>query len=102
MDPPHPGEVLKGLYMEPLSLSIKEVAEHLNVDRKTISRLVNGHTNISAEMALRLGKAFNTTPDLWLNMQGGYDLWHAKEKMEDIMGWIEPFNYAEYEDRIGG
>jgi antitoxin HigA-1 len=91
-DPPHPGEVLKGLHMDPLNLTIKEVAEHLDVDRKTVSRLINRHTGITAEMAIRLSKAFNTTPDLWMNMQTNYDLWHAKQRTKDTIR-VQPFTY---------
>lgn len=78
MPPSHPGELLKLLYMEPLGLTVTELAENLGVSRKTVSQLINGHMGISAEMAIRLSKAFNTTPQLWLNMQQGYDLWNAK------------------------
>lgn len=92
-DPPHPGEVLKGLHMQPIGLTIKEVAERLGVERKALSRLINGHTGVTAEMAIRLGRAFNTTPDLWLGMQRGYDLWHAKRRMQRETSRIKPFEY---------
>ena len=94
-NPPHPGEVLKGLYMEPLKLTVKALAERLGVERKAVSRLVNGHVGISAEMAVRLGKAFNTTPEVWLNEQRGYDLWHAKQRMKKEAAKIKPFVYRE-------
>ncbi len=79
-NPPHPGEVIKMDYLEPLELSVTEVAEGLKVSRKNLSEIVNGHTGISPEMALRLSMAFNTTPELWMNLQRNYDLWHARQK----------------------
>ena len=79
-NPPHPGQILKGLYLEPLELSITEAAEGLGVSRKTLSQLVNGHYGITPDMALRLAEAFNTTPQLWLNMQQNYDLRQAQKK----------------------
>jgi addiction module HigA family antidote len=78
--PAHPGQVLKGLYLEPLELSITDAAKGLGVTRKTLSQLVNGHHGITPEMALRLSEAFNTTPQLWLNMQQNFDLRQAEQK----------------------
>jgi antitoxin HigA-1 len=95
-NPPHPGESLKKLYMEPLKLTIQAVAERLGVERKAVSRLVNGHGGISAEMAIRLGKAFNTSPDLWLNKQRNYDLWHAKQRMRREAARIKPFSHETF------
>ena len=80
-NPPHPAEALRFLYIEPLGLTIKQVAERVGVGSGIVSRLLNGHTGITAEMAVRLGKAFNTTADLWLNKQRNYDLWHAKQRI---------------------
>ena len=84
MPPAHPGEILKGLYLEPLAISITDVAAKLGVTRKTLSQIVNGRAGISAEMAVRLSKALNTTPELWLNMQQSYDLWIAEKAMARI------------------
>ncbi len=81
-NPAHPGEVLKELYIEPLNLTVTEVAEALGVSRKTLSALVNGHYGVSPDMAMRLAKAFGTTAKLWLNMQQNYDLWQAKQRAE--------------------
>ncbi len=77
----HPGELLKEMYLNPLQVSITDLAENLGVARKTVSQLVNGHMGVSAEMALRLGKAFDTTPEFWLNMQRNYELWYAASKI---------------------
>lgn len=78
-NPPHPGEVIKKLCIEPLGLSITETAEALGVCRKTLSELVNGRAG-SPEMAVRLSIAFNTTPESWLNQQMQYDLWEVRKK----------------------
>jgi len=82
MKPTHPGQVLKTLYLEPLELSQIDAAANLGVTRKTLSMLLNGHQGISAEMALRLAKAFDNTPELWLNMQRNYDLWNAGQNIK--------------------
>lgn len=80
-NPPHPGEVLRALCIEPLGLSVTEAAEGLGVSRKTLSSVLNGRAGISPEMALRLSIAFDTSPESWLNQQAQYDLWLAgKEK----------------------
>jgi len=79
--PAHPGEVLKEMYLEPLELTVTNAAESLGITRKTLSELINGRSGISTSMALRLSKAFGTTPELWLNMQQNYDLWKTKKKM---------------------
>lgn len=79
-NPPHPGEIIRELCIEPLDLSITETAEGLGVSRKTLSAILNGRAGISPEMALRLSMAFNTTPESWLNQQSHYDLWHAKQE----------------------
>ncbi len=81
--PTHPGGILKRHYLEPLSLTITELSEKLGVSRKTLSKIINEHGSITPEMALRLSKAFNTTPELWLNLQQNFDLWHASQKSDD-------------------
>jgi addiction module HigA family antidote len=80
--PAHPGEVLKEMYLEPLDLSITQAAEALGVTRKALSELINGRTGISTAMALRLSKAFHTTPELWLNLQQNFDLWRERRKVK--------------------
>ena len=78
-NPPHPGEVIKELCLEPLGLSVTEAAEGLGVSRKTLSSILNGRAGISPEMAIRLSKAFGTTPESWMNQQAQYDLWQAQQ-----------------------
>ena len=80
--PTHPGEVLKEHYLMPLGLANSTLAEILGVSRKTVSKIVNQRGGINTGMALRLSRAFSTTPDLWLNLQRNYDLWHAERASE--------------------
>ena len=80
--PAHPGGILKRQYLDPLGISISEVALALGVSRKTLSKIVNEHGAVTPEMALRLARAFKTTPELWLNLQRNYDLWHATHYFE--------------------
>ena len=77
-NPPHPGEVLKALCLEPLHLTVTEAARSLGVSRKTLSGILNGRAGISPEMAIRLSIAFDTTAESWLNQQVQYDLWRAE------------------------
>jgi antitoxin HigA-1 len=83
-NPPHPGEILKELCLEPLGLSVTDAAEALGVSRKTLSSILNGRAGISPEMSIRLSKAFGTTPESWLNQQSQYDLWHAQQAASSI------------------
>ena len=82
--PTHPGGIIKRHYLEPLSISISAAAAALKVSRKTLSKIVNERGAVTPEMALRLSKAFHTTPQVWLNLQQYYDLWHA---MHDSTAW---------------
>jgi len=83
-NPPHPGEILRELCLEPLGLSVTRAAEALGVSRKTLSAILNERAGISPEMAIRLSKAFGTSAESWLNQQVQYDLWLANEKTKDI------------------
>ncbi|MCP5487239.1 MAG: HigA family addiction module antidote protein [Verrucomicrobia bacterium] len=83
-NPPHPGEVLRDLCLEPLGISVTDAAKALGVSRKTLSAILNGRSGISPEMAIRLGKAFDTTPESWLNQQMQYDLWGAEQQAKDL------------------
>lgn len=78
-NPPHPGEILKELCLDPLGLTITEAAKALDVSRKTLSAIVNGRASITPEMAVRLSIAFGTSSESWLNQQVQYDLWHAEQ-----------------------
>lgn len=78
--PPHPGQLLRKAYLEPYELTVTQLARALRVSRKNLSEILNGHTGISPEMALRLSRAFNTNPEWWMNQQMQYDLWQAQQK----------------------
>ena len=79
-NPPHPGEILKKLCLEPLGLSVTKAAKALDVSRSALSNLLNGHTGITPEMAMRLSIAFDTTAESWMNQQVQYDLWKASQR----------------------
>ena len=83
-NPPHPGEVLRELCLEPMGISITEAAEALGVTRKTLSAILNGRAGISPEMAIRLSMAFGTSAESWLNLQAQYDLWQAEKKRKSL------------------
>ena len=78
-NPCHPGEIIREEYLKPLGLTVTEAALKLGVSRKALSDIVNEKAGISPLMALRLAKAFNTSPDVWINMQAKYDLWQVKQ-----------------------
>ena len=78
-NPPHPGEFIREVYLDPHGLSVRKVAGSLGVSPSTLNRVLNGLSNVSPEMALRLSKALGRSPESWLAMQDSYDLWHAKK-----------------------
>ena len=83
-NPPHQGEILRELCIEPLEITVTEAAAGLGVSRKTLSAILNGRAGISPEMAIRLGKAFGTSAESWLNQQIQYDLWVAEQNLGDV------------------
>src|SRR5713226_10094971 len=83
-NPPHPGEIIKSLCLEPLELTITKAAKALGVSRKTLSAILNGRAGISPEMAVRLSIAFGTSAESWLNQQTQYDLWHAERRRKRL------------------
>lgn len=91
-NPPHPGEVVRALCLEPLGLSVTRAAEGLGVSRKALSELLNGHSGISPEMAIRLSKAFGGSPESWLTQQMQYDLWRTQRNAKKIR--VETFKAA--------
>ena len=88
--PTHPGNIIKEDYLLPLSITIKDMASTLGVSRKTLSKIINERGAITPDMALRLSRAFETTPDFLLNLQKNFDLWHAEKKSKE---WkkVRPF-----------
>ncbi len=89
--PTHPGKIIKEDYLVPLSIKIKDMASYLGISRKTLSKIVNEKGSITPDMALRLSRALDTTPDLWLNLQKKYDLWQA-EHVSDAWLMVKPIS----------
>src|SRR5438445_4875555 len=83
-NPPHPGEIIKTLCLEPLGLTVTQAAEALGLTRKTLSAILNGRAGISPEMAVRLSIAFGTSSESWLNQQMQYDLWRAEQRRREL------------------
>jgi addiction module HigA family antidote len=81
-NPPHPGEFITEVYLEPNNLSGRELAAKLGVAASTLNRILTGSSGISPEMALRLSKSLGRSPESWLAMQYNYDLWHAKRRVK--------------------
>ena len=89
-NPAHPGEVLRELVLEPLELTITTASEHLNVSRKTLSKVLNGRGAITPEMALRLELVFKKpSADHWLRLQNACDLWHSRQHEADLH--VQPY-----------
>ena len=80
--PPHPGTVLKDCYFDHLEISIVEFAAALGMTRQAVSAVLNGKAGISSDLAVKLGKFFDTTPELWSRMQAGYDLAQSKKRVD--------------------
>ena len=83
-NPPHPGEVIKTLCLDPLDLSVTKAARALGVSRRTLSGIINGKSGITPEMAIRLSIVFNTSAESWLNQQSQYDLWRAEQHRDRL------------------
>ena len=81
--PTHPGKIIREDYLEPLGIPVTDMANLLGISRKTLSKILNQRGSVTPDMALRLSKAFKTTPELWLNMQQNFDLWQASHKSAD-------------------
>jgi len=92
--PTHPGEILREDVIKPLGLTVTQAATDLGVSRKTLSELINQRAALSPEMALRIAKATNTSPESWLNMQTKLDLWNALQH--------EPANVSEFPQQRAG
>jgi antitoxin HigA-1 len=78
-NPPHPGEFITDIYLEPNGISGRELAENLDVAASTLSRILKGASRVTPEMALRLAKAVGRSPESWLAMQDAHDLWVARQ-----------------------
>lgn len=81
-NPPHPGEFITDVYLDPHGISGRELAEKLDVAASTLSRVLKGTSRVSPEMALRLSKAVGRSPESWLAMQDAHDLWIARRSID--------------------
>jgi addiction module HigA family antidote len=82
--PPHPGGIVRRQCLEPLALSVTEAADGLGITRQALSDVVNEKAGVSVDMAIRLSKAFGSSPETWLGLQMAYDLWQARGRMRAI------------------
>lgn len=80
-NPPHPGEFIREVYLEPFGITGRQLASKLDVAPSTLNRILNGSSGISSEMALRLSIALGRSPESWLTMQDNYDLWVARQSI---------------------
>lgn len=80
-DPLHPGEFIQEVYLNELHVSARTVAAKLKVSPSTFTRLLNGTSSVTPEMALRLSKTLGRTPESWLAMQNNYDLWQLRQRL---------------------
>jgi antitoxin HigA-1 len=92
-NPPHPGEFITGVYLEPVSVSGRQLAERLDVAASTLNRLLKSQSGVSPEMALRLSKVLGRSPESWLAMQHNYDLWQARKTVK--LGKVRRMNFEE-------
>jgi addiction module HigA family antidote len=90
-NPPHPGEFIRKVYLEPLGINSRQLASSLGVSPSTLSRLLKGDSGISPEMSLRLSRVLGRTPESWLAMQDMYDLWVARSTVN--LGGIHPLDF---------
>lgn len=91
-NPPHPGEIVKHECLEPLGLTVTAAARGLGVTRQALSDLVNERAGVSVDMAIRLSKAFGSSPETWLGLQTAYDLWQARGRASEME--VTPFYAA--------
>jgi len=93
--PTHPGVIIKKDYLEPLSINIKDMSLILGVSKKILSEIIDEKASISPEMAFRLSRAFDTTPELWMNLQINYDLWLV-ENTSKTWQFVQPVTYTQW------
>jgi addiction module HigA family antidote len=83
-EPTTPGEIIREEFLAPLGMTQKQLADHLGCDVKVVNRIINGRSAVSTEMALKLGAAFRTSPDFWLNAQKAVDLYRTSKEGPDL------------------
>lgn len=91
-NPPHPGEFISEVYLEPFGVSGRELAKQLDVSASTLSRVISGASRVTPEMALRLSKAIGRSAESWLAMQDAHDLWAARQSVD--LGPVQPLRLA--------
>ena len=82
--PIHPGEILEEHYIKPLNLNLGKLAQRLSISRKTLHKIRTGSASVTVAIAISLSQAFDTTPQLWLNLQQKYDLWVEEQQHKDV------------------
>jgi len=87
-EPSHPGDVLLKEFLEPMKLTQRDLADAIHVPYQRINELVNGRRGMTPSTALRLSRYFGTTPDLWMNLQLRWDLYHAREEEAEVLNTI--------------
>jgi len=97
-NPPHPGEFIREVYLEPFGLSARHLAAKLKVSPSTVARVLQGRSAVSPEMALRLSKAVGRSPESWLAMQGMHDLWAARTSVN--LDAVESLHFEEPNQRV--
>jgi len=90
-NPPHPGEFIESIYMEPHGISCRYLAEQLGVAASTLNRVIKGKSAVSPEMALRLSKVLGRTPQSWLVMQDNYEIWQAEQRIN--LSELQPLKF---------
>lgn len=90
-NPPHPGEFIESIYMEPHGISCRYLAEQLGVAASTLNRVIKGKSAVSPEMALRLSKVLGRTPQSWLAMQDNYEIWQAEQRIN--LSELQPLKF---------
>ncbi len=83
-NPPHPGEIIKGLWLDPMGVTITEAAQAMAISRKTLSKIVNGRGRVTPEIAMRLSMALGSSAESWLGHQATYDLWELEQHPDSV------------------
>ena len=91
-NPPHPGEVIKGLWLEPMGISITTASQALGISRKTLSKIINGNGSVTPEMAVRLSIALGSSAESWMGHQVAYDLWQIEQHKNELH--VKPLKVA--------
>ncbi len=91
-NPPHPGEVIKGLWLEPMGISVTAASQALGISRKTLSKIINGNGSVTPEMAVRLSIALGSSAESWMGHQVAYDLWQIEQHKNELH--VKPLKVA--------